>query len=163
MKSETFMTWGHGQSSGLEQTHLGSNLDSAMDHPGDPGHGVTSEPQFPDPGRVGTATTSLPSLFLPGESQGLGSLAGCRLWGRTESDTTEATQQQQQQQQRVNNEMLAFTLCHIFYYLWRFTFQEAQEKSEISWWQIHTTIHYESITVGMVIKYFPGGELCAKE
>lgn len=62
MKSETFMTWGRGQSSGLEQTHLGSSLDSAMDHPGDPGHGVTSEPQFPDPGRVGTATTSLPSL-----------------------------------------------------------------------------------------------------
>ena len=26
-------------------------------------------------------------------------LVGCRLWGRTESDTTEATQQQQQQQQ----------------------------------------------------------------
>ena len=26
-----------------------------------------------------------------------GSLVGCRLWGRTESDTTEATQQQQQQ------------------------------------------------------------------
>ena len=25
---------------------------------------------------------------------------GCRLWGRTESDTTEATQQQQQQQQQ---------------------------------------------------------------
>ena len=36
-------------------------------------------------------------VFLPGESQGRGSLAGCRLWGRTESDTTEATQQQQQQ------------------------------------------------------------------
>ena len=30
-------------------------------------------------------------LFLPRESQGQGSLAGCRLWGRTESDTTEAT------------------------------------------------------------------------
>ena len=30
-------------------------------------------------------------LFLPGESQGRGSLVGCRLWGRTESDTTEAT------------------------------------------------------------------------
>ena len=29
--------------------------------------------------------------FLPGESQGQGSLVGCRLWGRTESDTTEAT------------------------------------------------------------------------
>ena len=38
-------------------------------------------------------------VFLPGESQGQGSLVGCRLWGRTESDTTEATQQQQQQQQ----------------------------------------------------------------
>ena len=30
-------------------------------------------------------------LFLPGESQGRQSLIGCRLWGRTESDTTEAT------------------------------------------------------------------------
>ena len=35
-------------------------------------------------------------VFSPGESQGRGSLVGCRLWGRTESDTTEATQQQQQ-------------------------------------------------------------------
>ena len=26
-----------------------------------------------------------------GESQGRGSLVGCRLWGRTESDTTEVT------------------------------------------------------------------------
>ena len=39
-------------------------------------------------------------VFSPGESQGQGgSLAGCRLWGRTESDTTEATQRQPQQQQ----------------------------------------------------------------
>ena len=30
-------------------------------------------------------------VFLPGESQGWGSLVSCRLWGRTESDTTEAT------------------------------------------------------------------------
>ena len=36
-------------------------------------------------------------VFLPGESQGRRSLVGCRLWGRTGSDTTEATQQQQQQ------------------------------------------------------------------
>ena len=35
-------------------------------------------------------------VFLPGESQGRGSLVGCCLWGRTELDTTEATQQQQQ-------------------------------------------------------------------
>ena len=37
-------------------------------------------------------------VFLPGESQGPVSLVGCRLWGHTESDPTEATQQQQQQQ-----------------------------------------------------------------
>ena len=30
-------------------------------------------------------------VFLPGESQGWGSLVGCRLWGHTESDMTEAT------------------------------------------------------------------------
>ena len=30
-------------------------------------------------------------VFLPGESQGRGSLVGCRLWGHTESDTTELT------------------------------------------------------------------------
>ena len=30
-------------------------------------------------------------VFLPGESQGQGSLVGFRLWGHTESDTTEAT------------------------------------------------------------------------
>ena len=30
-------------------------------------------------------------VFLPGEPQGRGSLVGCRLWGRTESDMTEAT------------------------------------------------------------------------
>ena len=30
-------------------------------------------------------------VFLPGESQGGRSLLGCCLWGRTESDTTEAT------------------------------------------------------------------------
>ena len=30
-------------------------------------------------------------VFLPGESQGWGSVVGCRLWGRTELDATEAT------------------------------------------------------------------------
>ena len=48
-------------------------------------------------------------VFLPGESQGRGSLVGCRLWGRTESDTTEATQHQQQQRY-----WMAFFLNHIF-------------------------------------------------
>ena len=39
------------------------------------------------------------SSVLAWRIPGTGSLVGCRLWGRTESDTTEATLQQQQQQQ----------------------------------------------------------------
>ena len=42
-------------------------------------------------------------VFLSGESQGQGSLVGCRLRGRTESDMTEVTQQQQQQQRKLIN------------------------------------------------------------
>ena len=30
-------------------------------------------------------------VFLPGESQGRGTLVGCRLWGRTELDMTDGT------------------------------------------------------------------------
>ena len=30
-------------------------------------------------------------VFLPGESQGQGSLVSCHLWGRSESDTTKVT------------------------------------------------------------------------
>ena len=41
-------------------------------------------------------------VLLSGESQGWGSLVGCHLRGRTESDTTEATLQQQQQQDESN-------------------------------------------------------------
>ena len=37
------------------------------------------------------------SSVLAWRIPGIGSLVGCCLWGRTESDTTEATQQQQQQ------------------------------------------------------------------
>ena len=40
-------------------------------------------------------------MFLPGESQGRGSPVGGLLWGRTESDMTEATLQQQQQQDTI--------------------------------------------------------------
>ena len=43
------------------------------------------------PGEVSEAERQPTPVFLPGESQGWGSLVGCRLWGRTESDTTEAT------------------------------------------------------------------------
>ena len=37
------------------------------------------------------------SSVLAWRIPGTGSLVGCRLWGHTESDTTEATYQQQQQ------------------------------------------------------------------
>ena len=40
-------------------------------------------------GKQGRRKWQLTPVFLPGESKGWGSLVGCRLWGRTESDTTE--------------------------------------------------------------------------
>jgi len=47
---------------------------------------------IPGLGRLPGEENGLPTqLFFPGESQGRGSLVGCRLWGRTELDTTEAT------------------------------------------------------------------------
>ena len=39
---------------------------------------------------IGEGNSNSP-VFLPGESQGQGSMVGFCLWGRTESDTTEAT------------------------------------------------------------------------
>ena len=42
-------------------------------------------------GFPGEREWQLTPVFLPGESQGWGSLVGCHLWGCTESDTTEAT------------------------------------------------------------------------
>ena len=54
-------------------------------------------------------------VFLPGESQGQGSLMGCHLWGRTESDTTEVTQQQQQEYiQSIPGECFTTTLLESF-------------------------------------------------
>ena len=46
-------------------------------------------------------------VFLPGESQGQGSLVGYGLWGRKELDMTEVMQQQQQQE---NERNMKFTL-----------------------------------------------------
>ena len=39
----------------------------------------------------GSVVKNTTPVFLPGESQGQGSLVGCRLWGCTELDTTEVT------------------------------------------------------------------------
>ena len=46
--------------------------------------------------------------FLPGESQGRGSLASCRLWSRTELATTEVTWRQQQRGIWCNREQGSF-------------------------------------------------------
>ena len=46
---------------------------------------------------IGEGNGNSLQYFLPGESQGREHLVGCRLWGRTESDTTEATYQQQEE------------------------------------------------------------------
>ena len=43
-----------------------------------------------NPGHIVSVPWESP-VFLPGESQGWWGLVGCHLWGRTESDTTEAT------------------------------------------------------------------------
>ena len=47
------------------------------------------------------------SSVLAWRIPGMGEPGGCRLWGRTESDTTEATQQQQQQQQSNQNNVVS--------------------------------------------------------
>ena len=56
------------------------------------------QPQQQQQGIISVDDRQPTPVFLPGESQGQWSLVGCHLWGRTELDTTEATQQQQQQQ-----------------------------------------------------------------
>ena len=54
--------------------------------------GITLEELGRETGWIYTINKWQPTpVFLPGESQGPGSLVGCRLWGRTESDMTEVT------------------------------------------------------------------------
>ena len=71
-------------------------------------------------------------VFLPGESQGRGSLAGCRLWGRTESDTTEAMQQQQQQHIQQKKQ----------------THRYREQSSGYQWRELRTEAHYNGGWVG---------------
>ena len=58
----------------------------------------------------------LTPVFLPGESQGRGSLVGCRLRGRTELDTTEVTQQQDKHRFLVVF-CLGFAVCKFYIFL----------------------------------------------
>ena len=49
-------------------------------------------------------------VLLPGKSHGWRSLVGCRLWGPTESDTTEATQQQITEDSDYNHEIIGYLI-----------------------------------------------------
>ena len=50
------------------------------------------------------------SSVLAWRIPGMGSLVGCRLWGHTESDTTEVTLQQQQQQPNCSGNFIDTTI-----------------------------------------------------
>ena len=76
------------------------------------------------------------AVFLPGESQGRGSLVGCRLWGRTESDTTEVTQQQQQQQPCV-------PAVSLLYFLRYYTIRVATRLEKVSFHSNPTERQYQ--------------------
>ena len=68
-------------------------------------------------------------VFLPGESQGRGSLVGLCLWGHIESDTTEVTQQQQQQHLTQNNIFQdSVVRLYICISKWAYTRDSLQEK-----------------------------------
>ena len=68
-------------------------------------------------------------VFLPGESQGWGSLVGCCLWGHTESDTTEVTQQQQQN-------LLCMETIYMYIYIYSLDINIYMVWILIKYWQI---------------------------
>ena len=53
-------------------------------------------------------------VFLPGESQGRGSLVGCCLWGRTESDLAAAAAGNYHQEVDICESIHAFVLVFEF-------------------------------------------------
>ena len=63
-------------------------------------------------------------VFLPGESQGQGSLVGCRLWGCTESDTIEVTYQIDEQQKYINSPF-TYTDNWFWFIIWAAIFWSA--------------------------------------
>ena len=74
-------------------------------------------------------------VFLPGESQGWGSLVGCLLWGLTESDTTEVTQQQQQQP--------CMPAVSLLYFLRYYTIRVAARLEKVSFHSSPTERQYQ--------------------
>jgi len=60
-------------------------------------------------------------VFLPGESQGRGSLVGCRLWGHTELDMTEVTAATAFWKLTPNQQISVFYEIESYYFTWHRT------------------------------------------
>ena len=77
-------------------------------------------------------------VFLPGESQGLRSLVGCRLWGRTESDTTDywrdlaaaAAQEQREAIEQFSAGQWQNEICILNRSLWLYCWEEIGAEQE---------------------------------
>ena len=61
-------------------------------------------------------------VLLPGESHGQRSLVGCSLWGRTESDMTEATWQLGMGLERSEDDNLIEPFCSVLLFSYSFVF-----------------------------------------
>ena len=105
-------------------------------------------------------------VFLPGESQGWGSLLGCRLLGRTGLDATEVTSQQQQQHLSTSSPMpfQAPTMCKVQHGAtemmsvhkprerrckqgpWRHTDRRTQRREKRSLWRSGTRALHKELT-----------------
>ena len=72
-------------------------------------------------------------VFLPGESQERGSLVGCHLWGRTESDTTEVTQQQWFNKYSSKNTTVIFLFLHLKSSPWQMSYKHSKGKFSVVW------------------------------
>ena len=81
-------------------------------------------------------------VFLLGKSQGRGSLVGCHLWGRTESDTTEATEQQNSHRllMRMQNGVTTWEEFSSFFKSWK----NLNVPQQI--WTIERILYKEGIT-----------------
>ena len=85
-------------------------------------------------------------VFLPGESQGRGSLVGCHLWGHTESDTTEVTDLTSTMKTEKNRRKVCYWLCG---------------QSHLPTWIVHlATIMWENIHVWFSLISYIWGPLC---
>ena len=99
------------------------------------------------------------AVFLPGESQGRGSLVGCCLWGHTESDMTEATQQQQQQQQSAYRALV--TDHFIIYFLFQKSIIFTNTTLSPFFWEINTLPSFPQKM--LLLMLYPDGSLIQAE